>query len=261
MEIPEKMSRSSVIKQLLGRSFKKMGYTLTRNKPHTKLVCPNIPGWFTEEEAETLYILAATTSAKRILEVGHFLGRSTSAICEGIRDAGSAPEFNSYDLGLTSTEELAAHYKRVYKSYAPSQIPSEYDQLVFSQKTTTSEVARMHLRRYDLDKYVKLISGDFTVLDRTEYGFIFCDAMHNHEEIALNLPFVLSASSDDCVWAFHDMTPSNVADVLGMSPARLIRVVDTLGIFRLQRRTPSSQRVGEEEIERAATPSSEGGRT
>jgi hypothetical protein len=234
------MSCTSVIKQLIVRLLKKMGYTLTRNKPHTKLVCPNIPGWFSEEEAETLYILAATTSAKRILEVGHFLGRSTSAICEAIRDTGCAPEFNSYDLGLTSTEELVAHYLRAYKTYAPSNIPSEYDQLVFSQNKTTSEIAYMHLMRYDLDRYVKLISGDFTIMDRTRYGFIFCDAMHNHEEIALNLPFVVGASSDDCIWAFHDMTSSNVADVLGMSPARLIRVVDTLGIFRFQRHTPSS---------------------
>jgi hypothetical protein len=237
---PKSSARPSVIKQLIGRSLRKMGYTLARNNPRTKLVCPNIPGWFSVEEAEALYILAATTSARRILEVGHFLGRSTSAICEGIRDAGIAIEFNSYDLGFTSADEFVAHYRRVYDT-ASFQVPRECDELVFSKKKTTSEIAKVHLGRFDLDRFVKLISGDFTVLDRTQYGFIFCDAMHDHGEIALNLPHVVGASNDDCVWAFHDMTSSNVADVLAMSPARLIRVVDTLGIFRFQRHTESSQ--------------------
>ena len=57
--------------------------------------------------------MAATTSAKRILEIGHFLGRSTSAICEDIRGA---------QLNLTHT----------------------LDQVVLSNKETTSESAEMH---------------------------------------------------------------------------------------------------------------------
>jgi hypothetical protein len=189
-------------------------------------------------------MLTATTSATRIMEVGHYLGRSTSAICEGIRDSGRAVEFNSYDLGFTSADEFVAHYKRLHDT-ASFQVPREYDQLVISQKKTTTEIAKTHLARFDLDKFVNLISGDFTVLDGTQYGFIFCDALHDHGEIALNLPHVVRASSNDCVWAFHDMTPSNVADVLAMSPARLFRVVDTLGIFRFQRHIPGSQNIGQ----------------
>jgi hypothetical protein len=189
-------------------------------------------------------MLAATTSANRILEIGHFLGRSTSAICEGIRNAGSATEFNSYDLGFTSADEFIAHYKRVHDTVS-SDVPKEYEELVYSQKKTTSEIAQMNLSRFGLDRFVKLISGDFTLLDRTQYGFIFCDALHDHGEIALNLPHVTAASDDNCVWAFHDMSTSNVADVLSMSPARLIQVVDTLGIFRFQRRTPNSETMGQ----------------
>jgi predicted O-methyltransferase YrrM len=219
-----------------------MGYTLSRNKPPTKLVFRNIPGWFSDAEAEALYTLAATAPVRRILEVGHFLGRSTSAICEGIRDAGSVIEFNSYDLGLASAEEFVAHYRRVFDTCS-SQPSRESEELVFSQEKTTSEIAKMHLRRFDLDRFVNLITGDFTVLDRTQYGLIFCDATHDRGEIALNLPHLVRVSSDDCVWALHDMNPGNVADVFGASPARLIRVVDTLGIFRFQRQTPGSQNV------------------
>src|SRR5947209_18765889 len=94
-----------------------------------QLVSQEIPGWFSVEEAETLYLLAATTRASRILEVGHFLGRSTSAICEGIRDAGSEVEFNSYDLKFTRPEEFVAHYNRVHDT-SSSEVPPEYQQLV-----------------------------------------------------------------------------------------------------------------------------------
>jgi predicted O-methyltransferase YrrM len=224
----------SAIKQFIGRSIRKMGYTIEKVTPRTKLVCTNIPGWFSIEEAEALYLLAATTSAPRILEIGHFLGRSTSAICEGIRDAGNTVDFNSYDLGFTSPEEFIAHFDKVHDTVS-SQVPKELEELVFSKRKTTSEIAKMNLKRFNLDKFVTLISGDFTKIDTTQYGFIFCDALHDHGEIALNLPHVLAASSDDCLWAFHDMNPSNVADVLRMSPARLISVVDTLGIFRLRK--------------------------
>jgi predicted O-methyltransferase YrrM len=212
------------------------GYTISRIEPQTKLVCPNIPGWFSVVEAEALYLLAATTTARRMLEVGHYLGRSTSAICEGIRDAGSTPEFNSFDLGFANADEFIAHYKKVH-NHCSAAVPLEYERMVFAQNKSTTEIAKAHLSRFHLDGFVNLISGDFTVLSRGQYGFIFCDAMHDKEEIAVNLPHVIAASTDDCVWAIHDMSAANIAEVLRGSSARLIRVVDTLGIFRFENKT------------------------
>ncbi len=225
----------SVAKRLIGRLLRKTGYSLTRIVPRTELVCQHIPGWFSIVEAEALYMLAATTSADRILEIGHFLGRSTSAICEGIRDASSVVEFNSYDLGFANAQEFVAHYERVQVT-SSSRVPPEYEQMVFAQGKTTTEIAKKHLSRFGLDRYVNLINGDFSILDQTRYRFIFCDAVHDRGEISFNLPHVIAASDDDCVWAFHDMTPPNVSTVLQQAPARLIRVVDTLGIFRFRRR-------------------------
>jgi hypothetical protein len=226
--------KPSAIKQLVGRSLKSMGYTLSRNRVRSRLAFQHIPGWFSEDEAEMLYLLAATSPARRFLEIGHFLGRSTSAVCEAIRDAGVAVEFNSYDLGFTNAEEFIAHFKRVHDTTS-SEVPAEYTELVYSQKKTTSEIAKLNLERFDLARYVRLISGDFTLLDQSQYGFIFCDALHDHGEIRVNLPHVIQASSDDCVWAFHDMSPANAAEVVKVSGARLIRVVDTLGVFRYER--------------------------
>jgi hypothetical protein len=221
---------------LVNWPMRKVGYTISRVDPRTKLVCTNIPGWFSVMEAEALYMLAATTRADRILEVGHFLGRSTSAICEGLRDSGRTAEFNSFDLGFASPDEFVAHYKKIH-TQSPTKVPAEYDRLVFAQKKTTTEIAKAHLSRFGLDGYVNLVSGDFTLLSRGQYQFIFCDAMHDIGEITLNLPHVIAASADDCVWAFHDMGTENNNEVLRGSSARLIRVVDTLGIFRFQRKT------------------------
>lgn len=222
------------VKKLVSRLLRSRGYTISRVVPPTTLVCQHIPGWFSVQEAEELYRLAATLSCPRMLEVGHFLGRSTSALCEGIKVAGRKVEFNSYDLGFTDAEQFVAHYKKLYNTTTFS-VPQEYQDLVYSKKKTTTEIARSFLERFHLSEYVNLISGDFSKLDQTKYGFIFCDALHDLTEIQHILPHVINNSEDDCVWACHDMTDENVAAVLAGSPARLIRVVDTLGLFRFRR--------------------------
>ena len=226
--------RRSLFKQAIGRSLRRLGYRLVPVVTPTDLVSPRIPGWFSPDEAEALYLLAAASSAKRMLEIGHFVGRSTSAICEAIRDSGAIVEFNSYDLGLTTGAEFVAHYRNVYETTS-TDVPPEFEALVFSQHKTTTEVAQAHLQRFGLDRYVNLITGDFTLVEPSQYQLIFCDATHDLREISIILPHVMNASSDDCIWAFHDMNPANVAAVVQQSPAWLIRVVDTLGIFRFRR--------------------------
>lgn len=221
-------------KRAVGWLLRKAGYSLTRIVPRTKLVCQHIPGWFSIPEAEALYELASLSFSQRFLEVGHFLGRSTSVICEAIRDTDAIVEFNSYDLGFSSAEEFVNHYKRVHATTATC-VPLELEKLVFSRNRTTTEIARQNLERFDLGRHVNLISGDFTVTDQSQYGLILCDALHDHKEIEINLPHVVNASADECVWAFHDMTAANVATVMNLVDARHVRTIDTLGIFRFRR--------------------------
>ncbi len=224
-------SQRSSFKHLMGSLVRRTGYAITRVEKRTSLVCADIPGWFSVEEAEALYMLVASSSATRILEIGHFLGRSTSVICQAIRAAGHSPEFNSYDLGFTNSEEFAEHFRRVHQGKL-GEVPQEYVDLVYSKNKTTTDVAHAYLQHYGLDGFVHLFSGDFTLLDKTRYDLIFCDAVHELHEIRLNLPHVMNASNDGCIWALHDMTPPNIAEVLAISNARLLSVVDTLGIFR-----------------------------
>lgn len=227
-----------MLKQAVGRIIRSAGYSVTRieaDETKTGLVFQQIPGWFTAKEAEALYLLAATSTASRFLEIGHFLGRSTSVFCEAIRDTGHAVEFNSYDLGFTNSEEFIAHYKNVHDTISTAP-PEEYERLVFSEGATTTQVAGRNLERFGLRRYVNLISGDFTQLEKGRYGFIFCDAVHDHGEINLMVPHVMAASEDDCIWALHDMTPENIEYVQRIVDAPLIRTADSLGIFRFKRR-------------------------
>lgn len=221
-------------KQAIHRFLARRGYRLSRLESGTHLVSDQIPGWISTDEAETLYLLAATTLGTRILEIGHFLGCSTSALCEGIRDSGAVIDFASYDLGFRNTDDFVAHYVGLYNGQTFS-IPPEYEELVFRRQLTTTDVARENLARFGLDRYVRLISGDFAALDRTRYGLIFCDALHNPCEIARNLPGLIAVSEDTCVWALHDMNDENVAAVLRSAPTRLIRTVGALGIFAFRR--------------------------
>lgn len=215
------------VRRLLGS----VGYEVRSTKKQTRLVYPNIPGWFTYEEAEVLYLLGFMARG-RVLEIGHFLGRSTSVLCEAIRDSGRTVEFNSYDIGFKSADEFVEFYSRVYGSKS-FPIPPEMEAMIFSRKMTTTQIAQEYLTKYGLAEYVALHSADFNAHGQSRYDFIFCDAMHDAREIRVNLPGMVQNSADNCTWAVHDMTAANVATLLAEAPAaKLIVRADTLGVFQ-----------------------------
>jgi hypothetical protein len=111
-------------------------------------------------------------------------------------------------------------------------VPPEYVTDVFAKGLTTTEVARGNIRGLGFEAYVELISGDFIELDTGRYDVIFCDAMHQPEEIAYNLPHVIERSNPGCMWAFDDMNPENISAVLSSGTAVLADCAELLGIFR-----------------------------
>lgn len=190
-----------------------------------------IPGWFKPDECYRLYHLSKDTEGA-ILEIGHFLGRSTSFICQGIRDSKKENIFKSYDLGFTDYNEVQKFYFEMYGSNV--KIPELYE-LAFSKNMTTSEVAKLNLQHLNLDSFVELISGNFIELDHNKYKFIFCDAMHDQIEISKNLPYIISHSEEDCIWAFHDTRPEYINFILENSNCEFIELVNTLGIFKFNK--------------------------
>lgn len=199
----------------------------TKYQKTLNLKAEQISGWFTPAKCEKLYKLTMVTNGP-ILEVGHFLGKSTASICEALRDSLKNRVFNSYDLGFISADEFKKFYNNVHQR--DTEVPPLFRQ-IYSQNTTSTELAAINLRDAGLGNYVKLISGNFIDLDQNQYDFIFCDAMHEPHEIELNLPHVINHSSQHCIWAFHDMSDSNIDLVLRLSNSKFIERAHSLGIF------------------------------
>ncbi len=200
-------------------------------KTITPLIAENLPGWFSRAECNKLYSITVNSEGD-ILEIGHFLGRSTACICQGLRESGKVRVFNSYDLAFESDESFKSFYEQVHETDIDScELLTKY---VFPHNTNATAVAKSNLGQYDLDQYVNLIAGDFSILDSSMYSLIFSDAMHDPNEIRINLPHIKERSKKGCIWAFHDMNQENIEVVLSMSESKLIDTADSLGVFSYQ---------------------------
>lgn len=196
--------------------------------PNRILTAETITGWFSRRECRRLYLTAAMSSGP-ILEIGHFLGRSTACICEAIRDMRRPRVFRSYDLGFRSTAEFKDYYDRLHKTDV--EVPPQYQEIVFSKNTTTTEVATQNLNRLGLASFVTLISGDAFELDRDKYDLIFCDATHEPHEIEVNVPRLVDRSNHGCIWALHDMNQVNIERVLALANVEFCELTGSLGTF------------------------------
>lgn len=191
------------------------------------LLAYSVPGWFSQEECEKLYDLTLLTRGS-ILEIGHFLGRSTASIAEALKISEEKRTFTSYDLGFVSEEDFHGFFDKVHKKDVP--VP-KLAKKIYAQGKTSTELAKKNLENLGLDTYVKLVSGNFIDLDNVTYDFIFCDAIHETNEISLNLPHIMRRSVKNCIWAFHDMSDANINIILEQSNSLFIERVDRLGIF------------------------------
>ena len=200
------------------------------------LVFHLIPGWLSEDEAKALYAVTRNTSG-RILEIGHFLGRSTSCICQAISASTPATRsrvFRSFDLGHTTVDEFREFFEKIHQADS-IEIPVLFQEWVSEKGMSCTEVARKFLSEHALDSFVELVTGDFRVQSKcASYSLIFSDACHEPHEILENLPSIVELSTSRAVWAFHDMTDENVRVVLDYCPnARHVVTVGSLGLFRL----------------------------
>lgn len=204
-------------------------YKINNPKYESKktLLAYSVPGWFSQEECEKLYDLTLITRGS-ILEIGHFLGRSTASITEALKISEENRTFTSYDLRFISENEFHEFFNKVHQKDV--QVP-RLAKNIYAQGKTSTELAKTNLENLGLDSYVDLISGNFIDLDKEIYDLIFCDAMHEPNEICLNLPHIINRSAKNCIWAFHDMSDSNINMILEQSNSLFIKRVGRLGIF------------------------------
>jgi hypothetical protein len=195
--------------------------------PQKDLLAESITGWLSRRECRRLYLTTAMTRGP-ILEIGHFLGRSTACICEAIRDVRRPRVFRSYDLGFRSGTEFKEYYDRIHETES---VPPQDEEIVFSTDTTTTEVASQNLRRLGLAGNVELISGNAFELDHDRYDLIFCDAAHEQYTLTANVPHMVAHSNHGCVWALHDMNEANIELVTSLANVEFCELTGSLGIF------------------------------
>jgi len=184
-----------------------------------------IPGWLSDNEAEELYKQCFNLNGN-ILEIGSMYGRSTSVICESIKDSASKSGFESYDINFKSRDQFIDFYTKVHGGII---IPDLVEQYSFSKNKSIFDVTIEYLQKYNLLQYVNLNEGNFNIIDNKKFNFIFCDAMHDINEVNLNLPHMIRLSENNCIWAIHDIN-LELSNTI-KKYATLLKTIDCIGIF------------------------------
>lgn len=192
------------------------------------MIYSNIPGWLTDNEAIELYNLAYNTNTS-ILEIGFLFGRSTSVICEALRDSNKKIQFDSYDLNFTDSNEFMKFYSKIHGDTIT--VPELIEEIAFSKNKTIFDIASNILQSYDLLKYVNLNCDNFQNITNKTYGFIFCDVMHDTNEIRINLPKIKELCGHNSLIAIHDTTPMHADIIESGGNLKFSKQVDSIGVF------------------------------
>jgi predicted O-methyltransferase YrrM len=168
-------------------------------------------GWMIDAELLMLYKLARV-SAGPILEVGPWLGRSTSAICAGVRDNPAAPAFDTIDFGITSAEE----WESMLGVQFSLQLGTHPVADVVYHPGGTLAVLIANLRRNGLLGHTtSIIRGNFLNLPLARrYAMLFCDTTHDEREARLYMPKIAELLLPGAVLVFDDVFEGGFADLI-----------------------------------------------
>lgn len=179
-----------------------------------------VPGWLTPVEQQALYALAYILDGP-FLEIGAWIGKSTSIIARAIRDAGRPKRFITSELNPT-----VANFRPVTGGMGFFLDPASNECLAIAPMVSwRNEIEpvlrhsggvvgalRENLARLALERLVEISVGDFSGVPRLGYNFIFSDCMHTPHEIAAGLPTLRSIlNGRGCILAAHDWSPENEA--------------------------------------------------
>jgi len=171
-----------------------------------------IRGFIYPRERQLLYGLARWLPGP-IIEIGSWCGLSTTAIAHGIKDSGDRKQFRTYDLALTldnfrpfeggygmflenDNVTLGVCSKEVYENRL---FP------VLSLPDAAQGELRRNIEKCGLTKFVNIQVGDFRTFPPIVCGLVFCDALHDLHEIALNAPALRPFLRSSSILACHDI--------------------------------------------------------
>jgi predicted O-methyltransferase YrrM len=139
-----------------------------------------------------------------ILEIGSWVGKSTSYLASGLRFSGVARKLVSIDNHFKNRKEFEDFFNiNLDKS-------SEERKNLYLRHLTrpggTVESLKENLDDRALLDYVDIWCGDFLDFENDEnfFEFVFCDVTHNSTEIKRNVPKIISMLKEDAILACDD---------------------------------------------------------
>ena len=202
-----------------------------------------IAGWMTARERQTLYALARWLPGP-IVEIGSWVGLSTTAIAQGIRDSGQSKRFDTFDLKLTPDnfrpveggmgffvpDDPVAVATTTELSYRTDVLP------ILSKPGGSNEVLRANLARLGLPKFVNDHIGDFRRAPAHPCRWMFCDTLHSLREIEVNAPYLQRFLYPNSILACHDIghQPELIAALRNVIPLGHSVEIDSLFVAEVQ---------------------------
>lgn len=199
---------------------------------------PGVVGWLSPRERQVLYALARWLPGP-FLEIGSWVGLSTSHIATGIRDSGQRKQFIAAELNPTP-----ANFRPEGDGYGFYYPPDSSESMgVCTASAYRDEIEpilkspggvlgtlRRNLERQGLGNLVTIHEGHFSSAPKFDYKFIFCDAMHEPEEIERNATHLRPLLKPGVLLACHDLNchPDNEAALRRTFSYGHTLVVDTL---------------------------------
>jgi LPS sulfotransferase NodH len=197
----------------LGDPWDAEGLALDRLDPLPKLPYPYPDGWMRPIELRILYTLARR-SAGPVLEVGSWIGRSSSAIAAGLRDGGRhpTPVFDIVDFGPCSAAEWQERFgQKLNLDMAGGSVAAA----VFHPGGSIAVLVENLRRNALLGQVNSIVRGDLlTAPLGRRYGMIFCDAVHGPAEAARTMPRIAELAADQALLIFDDVTTEAFADTI-----------------------------------------------
>ncbi|MDX1784481.1 MAG: class I SAM-dependent methyltransferase [Roseovarius sp.] len=179
---------------------------------------PSVPrgfpnGWMSASDLQAIYNAARRTTGD-VLEVGPWLGRSSTAIAAGLRDreaAGRARvKYDIIDFGIASAEEWQERFNQ------PLRLDHDKGRVAEAilHPGGSNAVMINNLKMNDLLGYTTTIMrGD--IVDspiQRKYSMIFCDALHDIAEIERNMPRLAELVAPGCVFVADDVVTDETAE-------------------------------------------------
>lgn len=171
-----------------------------------------IRGWMTPGERQTLYSLARHMPGP-ITEIGPWVGLSTVAIAQGIRDSAQTKKFVTHDLGLT-TENFRPIGDKIGMFLPDSEAPlgtcsvEEYNTGILPVLESPGGqigMLRGNLEKFSVSDLVEIRIGDFKKKTPATSAFVFCDALHDMTEVETNGPALVPYLKSGSILACHDI--------------------------------------------------------